>query len=75
MKTVETMVEIAAPVARVWDVLADFDSYPEWNPFIKSITGQLACREKLSVFIQPPGEKGMRFAPVVLSAQANTELR
>lgn len=75
MKTVETTVEIAAPVERVWDVLADFDSYPEWNPFVRSITGRLARGEKLSVFIQPPGGKGMRFPPIVLSAQPEAELR
>ena len=29
--------EIAAPAEMVWDVLADFESWPEWNPDVKSL--------------------------------------
>lgn len=30
-------VEICAPVARVWEVLMDFEKYPEWNPLNRSV--------------------------------------
>ena len=29
--------EIAAPPEVVWDVLADFDRWPDWNPDVKSL--------------------------------------
>ncbi len=29
--------EVAAPAEVVWDVLADLESWPEWNPDVKSI--------------------------------------
>ena len=41
MKELRREVEIAAPAERVWSVLVDFDAYPDWNPFIRSIQG--AC--------------------------------
>ena len=34
-----TRIEIAAPVERVWSILADFTQYPRWNPFIRSVSG------------------------------------
>ncbi len=36
MKSLETDIIINAPIDPVWNILVDFDSYPEWNPFIKS---------------------------------------
>ena len=31
-------IQVAAPPEVVWDVLADFSSWPEWNPDVKSLT-------------------------------------
>ncbi len=75
MKTIETRVEIEAPPARVWNILADFPAYEMWNPFVRSISGPLREGAKLSLFIQPPGGKGMRFSPTVLAARPDRELR
>lgn len=36
---IHTETTIDAPADRVWEILADFDSYPEWNPLIPSATG------------------------------------
>lgn len=53
----------------------DFDHYPEWNPFIKAIAGQKEIGSSLNVFIQPPGEKGMTFKPIVLENKTHHEFR
>lgn len=53
----------------------DFQSYPEWNPFVKSIEGPLIEGENLSVTVQPPGKKSMSFTPVILKAEHKNELR
>ena len=74
-KTIETSIIIAAPPARVWDVLTDFARFPEWNPFVRSIKGGLAVGSRLDVQIAPPGKKGMRFRPTVRAADASQELR
>jgi hypothetical protein len=38
-RRVETVIDIEAAPARVWEVLTDFASYPDWNPFIVRATG------------------------------------
>jgi hypothetical protein len=75
MKEIRADVEIEAPVERVWKVLTDFNSYPEWNPFITAIQGKPEAGERLVVTIRPPGRKGMDFRPNVIAAREGKELR
>lgn len=75
MKEVFSEIEILAPAGRVWQVLTDFASYPEWNPFIRRISGQPEEGTRLKVCIEPPGSKGRTFRPKVLKAEPNRELR
>jgi hypothetical protein len=75
MKELHTEIEIEASAERVWGLLTDFASYPQWNPFIRSISGQPAPGERLEVRIEPPGGRGMTFKPKVLNAEPNRELR
>lgn len=70
-----TEIEIDASPERVWAVLSDFDSYPKWNPFIRSVRGAPQQGTRLQVTIQPSGGKAMRFSPVVLTADVGRELR
>src|SRR5690625_5299404 len=70
-----TEIEIDASPERVWAVLSDFASYPQWNPFIKSITGVPRQGERLRITIQPGSGQGIRLFPVVLTADAGRELR
>ncbi|GAB3550513.1 SRPBCC domain-containing protein [Noviherbaspirillum agri] len=72
---VKTEIEINASAQRVWSVLIDFAEHPNWNPFIREITGLPHVGEKLRVAIQPPGGKGMTFRPTILVAQREQELR
>ena len=68
-------IEIDAPPERVWHVLTDFGSYPQWNPFITSIEGEPREGAKLVVRIAPPGGRAMTFRPIVRAARPNRELR
>jgi hypothetical protein len=74
MRMVSSEIEIAAPAAPVWDVLTNMERYPEWNPFIREITGTLQVGERLSVRIQPPGGRAMTFRPTVRSFAPEREL-
>ena len=75
MKELHSEVEINAPAERVWQLLTDFTSYPRWNPFIRSISGEPTTGERLEVRIEPPDGRGMTFKPTVLNAEPNRELR
>ena len=75
MKQLHSETEIEAPVERVWDLLTDFASYHQWNPFIRSISGQPVPGQRLEVRLEPPGGRGMTFKPKVLNAEPNRELR
>jgi hypothetical protein len=75
MHRVETEIKIRASAERVWKLLIDFASYPRWNPFVRSIEGELLVGRNLSVFIQPTGSSGMRFRPTLLAVSPTRELR
>ena len=75
MKELHSEIEIDAPAERVWRLLTDFASYPQWNPFIRSISGRPIPGERLKVRLEPPGGRGMTFKPEVLEAEPNRKLR
>jgi hypothetical protein len=75
MKNIQTEILINTDITKVWDVLMNFDSYPTWNPFITSISGERKLGNRLTVSINPPGGKGMTFKPNILTLEANKEFR
>ena len=72
---IDTQIRIAAPPARVWQVLTDFARYPEWNPFIIAVRGKAQPMERIEVCIRMPGQREHRFKPVVLQATPERALR
>ena len=72
---IRTEIAIAAPAERVWAILTDFQAYPTWNPFIRSIEGRAETGTKLRARIEPPGGSAMVFKPTVLAAVAPREFR
>jgi hypothetical protein len=71
----ESEIEIRASADKVWNLLTDSSKFPDWNPFIRRLSGKFAVGEKLVVYIQPSGAMGMEFKPVVLKVEPNRELR
>ncbi|MDY3521957.1 SRPBCC domain-containing protein [Riemerella anatipestifer] len=74
-KEIKTEILINATPEKVWSILTNFDNYPNWNPFIKSIKGEVKIGNKIKVSIQPPNSKEMTFKPRVLAFETNKELR
>jgi hypothetical protein len=75
MKELHSEIEIQAPAERVWQVLTDFAAFPEWNPFMRRVSGQIKTGARLDIYLRPTGAGGMRFRPTVLKAEPNRELR
>lgn len=44
-----TEIEIDAPPSRVWDVLVRFAEYPDWNPHLISVDGELTVGARLTL--------------------------
>ena len=73
--TISHTIEIDAAPEAVWRELADTGAYAEWNPFIRSIEGELQEGARLRVEITPPGGRPMTFRPTVRAARPGRELR
>jgi hypothetical protein len=70
MRSLTTTIEIHSTADAVWEVLMDFDTYPQWNPFIQEISGAPSPGSQLSVRLQNPGGKAMTFSPTVTDSEA-----
>lgn len=65
-RNLHTEIHIDAPGSAVWETLTDFDSYPDWNPFVRRIRGDLVVGRKLDVVLrQDPNRPPLRIKPEV----------
>ncbi|MEK6493167.1 SRPBCC domain-containing protein [Myroides odoratimimus] len=62
--TIETSITIKATKDAIWQVLMNFSEYPEWNPFILSITGEPIIGKQININLPE-----MKFKPIVLTNQ------
>jgi hypothetical protein len=69
-KSIVTEIIINAPKERVWQVLTNFKAYGTWNPFIKSIEGELRVGARLTNTMWNAG-KAFVFKPLVLTVRPN----
>ena len=74
-KEVKSEILINAAPENVWSILTNFEKYPNWNPFIQSLMGDVKVGNKISVRIVLPEAKGMTFHPKVLTYETNKELK
>jgi uncharacterized protein YndB with AHSA1/START domain len=62
---IRTEIEIDQSVEAIWAAFSDFESYPDWNPFIRRIEGDMVVGSTLEVMLQQPGGDAMGFTPTV----------
>jgi hypothetical protein len=74
-KEIKTQIQINATPLQVWKVLTDFENYSKWNPFVRSITGDVREGNKIKVVLGPEGSKPMTFKPKVLAFKTAQEFR
>ena len=75
MKEIKNSIEIEASPERVWQVLTDFEQYPQWNPFMRRIIGSVEEGSRLEVTMGASGKNAMTFRPVLLKVRVNQEMR
>ena len=74
-KELRSEIVIEAPPERVWDILTDFDRFPEWNPFIRVASGRIERDKRLNITLHPSGGRIVKMRPLVVSVEPNKELR
>jgi demethylmenaquinone methyltransferase / 2-methoxy-6-polyprenyl-1,4-benzoquinol methylase len=74
VKTLAATIDISAPPDRVWEVITDFPSYPEWNPFMFSVEGAAEAGAHLRIGMQRRGGMVLRFGARVVVADPPREL-
>jgi hypothetical protein len=74
-KQLRTQIDIQATPDRVWQILTDFDNYPQWNPFMTKASGTPAPGQRLMIHMQPEGGRAITFRPTVREAVPQRRLR
>ena len=74
-RTLQADIEIQATADQVWDALADFAAYRDWNPFIVEASGTALPGQRLKLRMRLPGGRPMTFRPEVLEAGPGRKLR
>jgi hypothetical protein len=74
VEEIHTTVVIEAPAFVVWNILTDFPTYPEWNPFILKISGELKINSRLAMEIKFANAKVVPSEFVVMGAEVEREI-
>jgi hypothetical protein len=74
LREIETSLDIAAPAERVWDVLADFRGWDEWNPVITRMRATLSAKTPVS-FIIAVGSRELKVRAEMVKVEHGRELR
>ena len=72
---IHTEIDIAAPAERVWEILTDFDDYPQWNPMIPRMRGELVVGAPLRFAITVNRRVNVPITAELVTAEAPHELR
>jgi hypothetical protein len=72
---IKTEIVINARPDKIWNILMDFENYPKWNPFIRSIKGKPETGVQIKVRLEPPDARGMTIKPRVLEVADKRRFR
>jgi hypothetical protein len=75
LKEIRTEIDIKASPEKVWEVLTDFNNFPQWNPFIRQINGDPKVGTKLKIYLHTSSGKSRTYRPTVTKVEPNRELR
>ena len=75
MKDLTSEIEIISTPQAVWNILTDFKNYPQWNPILRKIVGELSIGNKLEIHITTVGGKSRIYHPKITKIVPNQDLR
>ena len=74
MKEIRSEIEIGGSAERVWSILADFQKYGEWNPFIYAVSGEPRLGGKIRISVRTPSGKERNYEPNITRFEVGREL-
>ena len=74
MREIEGSTEIEAPADRVWSTVTDFASYPEWNPWLTEMSGELEVGTSFGATVRSPGKPALKLTTTVVRVDDGKEL-
>ncbi|MBI3547107.1 MAG: SRPBCC domain-containing protein [Gammaproteobacteria bacterium] len=76
MRELQTVIQISAPIDRVWRILTDFEHWKDWNPMVNHASGSATVRSKLNITMRGPNSQdAMQYQPTVLEVNPPKSLR
>ena len=71
---IEHRIGVAAPADTIWELLADVERWPEWNPLYTQASGKLGIGAALKLREAVPGRPPREFAPVVVDWEPRSQI-
>lgn len=71
MRDYHTQIELPASTKKVWGVLTNYEEYPNWNPLVRQVTGDIQEGGRIRTEIIPLKKT---FSAKLLSYKPNKEL-
>ena len=72
--SIRTAIEIDAPRSQVFEVLADIEHYPEWNPYHRKVEGDFVEGADLTVYVTRPDGKEVTVPPHMIRIVEDKEI-
>ena len=75
MKELKTEIDIQASPETVWQILMDFNTWQEWNPFIHTVVGKPEVGQRVDITVRTATPKKMILHCTIIKIEPNRELR
>ena len=71
---IEHRIGVAAPADTIWELLADVERWPQWNPLYTQASGKLGIGAALKLRETLPGRPPREFEPVVVDWEPRAQI-
>jgi hypothetical protein len=75
MSQLKTQIDIDAPAAIVWSILADFAAYGHWNPLIRGVMGRASEGRRIEITATSAAGRKENAKPLIVRLRENREMQ
>ncbi len=74
MRQIDSRIDIAAPAALVWAILADFRTYGRWNPLILGVLGMASAGRRIEIRVRARAGGDVTCRPIIVRLREPREM-